>query len=137
MFAAGSVTGVQETPPSLVLYSALWPPEGGPMIAIPAVGLVKWMSIPTLPPPPLEAAVPGTPVWRENVLPPSLVSSTEPLRSSRKPTCAETKLKAWTWSLQLLSATVKIRVKTTPPSVEMRRMQPLALPITTVLASTI
>ena len=95
------------------------------------------MSMPTLAPALLEAAVPGTPVWRENVLPPSWVASTEPLRSSRKPTCGETKLNACTWSEQPASATVKIRVNTTPPSVDTRRMQPLALPITTVAASMI
>jgi hypothetical protein len=120
-----------------VRNSALWPPPGGPTNAIPLVGLVKWTSIPTFAPPPLEAAVPGTPVLRENVLPPSVVVSTEPLRSRMKPTCAETKLKACTWSWQLLSATVKILVNTTPPSVEMRRTQPLPPPTTTVLASTI
>ena len=95
------------------------------------------MSIPTLAPPLLDAAVPGTPVSREKVLPPSWVTRTDPLRSSRKPTCGETKLNACTWSGQPASATVKILVNVTPPSVDTRKMHPLELPITTVLGSMI
>src|ERR1700730_8443696 len=112
IFAGGSVTGTHDTPPSLVRYSALWPPRDGPTSTIPLRGPVKWMSMPALVPPLLEAGVPGTPVRRENVPPPSWVVSTAPLRSNRNPIVGETKLNACTGSEQFCSATVKMRVNT-------------------------
>ena len=129
----GRLTGVHETPPSGVMYAELPPVFGLLTNAMPTVGLRKWMSVPTRPPPPLEAAVPGIPVLRAKVSPPSVVISTEPFLSSRKPVCGETKLNAATGSGQPDSATLKIRLKTWPPSSEMRVTQPPPPPTITVV----
>src|ERR1035438_3032648 len=74
------------------------------------------------------------PVLREKVSPPSAVASTEPLLSSRKPTCGERKLNDATGSGQLLSATLNIRLNVCPPALEIRVTQPPSPPTTTVEA---
>jgi hypothetical protein len=99
---------------------------------MPALALEKCSATPTAPPPLLEADVPGMPVLRANVSPPSAVASTAPLCSSSKPSCGETKLNAATGSGQPDSATLKMRLNVCPPSAEIRVMHPPP-PATTML----
>src|SRR5438132_1142383 len=90
------------------------------------------MSVPTSPPPPLDDAVPGMAVLRENDSPPSAVSSTEPFASSRKPVLGVTKLNDATGSEHSLSATLNMRLNSLPPFVEMRVVHPPPPPTITV-----
>ncbi len=129
---AGSAIGVHDTPPSGVVYAELSPEPGSFTKAMPTLDVRKCSATPTPLPPPLEEGVPGSAVLRVNVSPPSVVASSVPLASSRKPTCGETKLNDATGSGQLDSATLKIRVNVCPPLLEMRVMQPPPPPTTTV-----
>src|SRR4029077_12510325 len=83
-------------------------------------------------PPPLDDAVPGIAVLRENDSPPSAVSSTEPFLSSRKPVAGVMKLNDATGSEHSLSATSNMRLKSCPPFVEMRVVHPPPPPTMTV-----
>src|ERR1700751_3285081 len=72
------------------------------------------------------------PVLRENDSPPSVVSSTEPFASSRNPVVGEMKLNAAPGSGHSDSATLKLRLNSCPPFVEIRVTQPPPPPTTTV-----
>jgi hypothetical protein len=79
--ANGRSSGFHDTPWSVVSYSAVPPPA--PTKARPRSGLVKTTSTGCAPPPPVDAAVPGTAVCLANVSPASAVRRTLPSRSSR------------------------------------------------------